>query len=153
MRTWGFIRPIGSLTYDAMRDEVIVNLPTGFPPPDPPPPPNERLLPFLTSAQQMLQTLDATNQGSTNVYAPNVTAHPLGGAIVGAVCDQFGRVWGHPGLYVVDGAFIPGFVGAVNPSLTIAALAERSVERIIAEDILGAYRAAPGRASVRRASP
>jgi cholesterol oxidase len=145
----GIHPPIGSLTYDAMRDAVIVSLPTGFPPPDPPPPPDERLLPFLMSARQMLQTLDDTNQGSTTVYAPNFTAHPLGGAVVGAVCDPFGRVRGHLGLYVVDGAFIPGFAGAVNPSLTIAALAERSVERIIAENILGAYRAPPGRASGR----
>lgn len=32
---------------------------------------------------------------------------------------------------------IPGYAGCVNPSLTIAALAERCVERIIAEDNIG----------------
>jgi len=38
----------------------------------------------------------------------------------------------HRGLYIVDGAFIPGSAGLVNPSLTIAALAERSLEHILA---------------------
>jgi choline dehydrogenase-like flavoprotein len=42
----------------------------------------------------------------------------------------------HRGLYIVDGSFIPGSTGIVNPSLTIAALAERSVEHILAKDIL-----------------
>jgi cholesterol oxidase len=36
----------------------------------------------------------------------------------------------------VDGAFISGSTGIVNPSLTIAALAERSLERILEKDIL-----------------
>jgi choline dehydrogenase-like flavoprotein len=40
------------------------------------------------------------------------------------VCDQWGEVFGHPGLHVVDGAAIPSSL-AVNPSLTILANAER----------------------------
>ncbi|MFF0489434.1 GMC oxidoreductase [Nocardia sp. NPDC004068] len=59
------------------------------------------------------------------------TAHPLGGAVVGKATDNYGRVIGHPGLYVVDGAAVPGSTGTVNPSLTIAALAERNVEAVI----------------------
>ncbi|GAB2700643.1 GMC oxidoreductase [Nocardia thraciensis] len=59
------------------------------------------------------------------------TAHPLGGAVLGRATDNYGRVHGHPGLYVVDGAAIPGSTGTVNPSLTITALAERNVEAII----------------------
>ncbi|KZM68607.1 GMC oxidoreductase [Nocardia terpenica] len=59
------------------------------------------------------------------------TAHPLGGAVLGRVTDNYGRVDGHPGLYVVDGAAIPGSTGTVNPSLTITALAERNIEAII----------------------
>lgn len=39
------------------------------------------------------------------------------------VVDLQGQVHGHPGLYVVDGSIVPGNPG-VNPSLTIAALAE-----------------------------
>ncbi|WP_228836694.1 GMC oxidoreductase [Nocardia brasiliensis] len=59
------------------------------------------------------------------------TAHPLGGAVLGRATDGYGRVHGHPGLYVMDGAAIPGSTGTVNPSLTIAALAERNIEAII----------------------
>ena len=59
------------------------------------------------------------------------TAHPLGGAVIGKATDAYGRVKGHPGLYVMDGALIPGSTGAVNPSLTISALAERNIEAIV----------------------
>jgi cholesterol oxidase len=125
----GYHPPIGSFTYDPIADDVIVN----FPPLEDP-----RLMPFLTSFQRLLDILNQSNQDdfqpATLLSTPTLTSHPLGGATVGAVCDQFGRVMDHPGLYVVDGAFIPGSAGLVNPALTIAALAERSVEHIIAED-------------------
>jgi cholesterol oxidase len=143
----GWHPPIGSLTYDPVADEVTVNFPIGEPGDEMPPTfpkANPRLRPFITSSLRMLNTLDASNQGEfhpfTLVYAPNSTAHPLGGAIVGTVCDQHGRVRHHPGLYVVDGAFIPGSSGAVNPSLTIAALAERNVEHLIDRDIMNSRR-------------
>ena len=67
--------------------------------------------------------------------APDVnttfTAHPLGGAVIGKASDAYGRVKGYTGLYVMDGAGIPGSTGTVNPSLTITALAERNIEAII----------------------
>ncbi|MFJ4208751.1 GMC oxidoreductase [Paenarthrobacter sp. NPDC089675] len=64
-----------------------------------------------------------------------ITVHPIGGAPAGrhpgeAVCDSYGEVFGYPGMYVVDGAAMPGPVGA-NPSLTIAAFAERACARIL----------------------
>ncbi|WP_225730813.1 MULTISPECIES: GMC oxidoreductase [unclassified Nocardia] len=59
------------------------------------------------------------------------TAHPLGGAVLGRATDNYGRVHGHPGLYVMDGAGIPGSTATANPSLTIAAIAERNIEAII----------------------
>ncbi|MCP1291305.1 GMC oxidoreductase [Chromobacterium sp. S0633] len=65
------------------------------------------------------------------VTGMNWTAHPLGGAVIGKATDAWGRVIGHPGLYVMDGALLPGSAGAVNPSLTISALAERNIEHII----------------------
>jgi len=63
-----------------------------------------------------------------------VTVHPLGGAPMGrhvaeAVCDAHGEVFGFPGLYVLDGSVMPGPVGA-NPSLTIAAFADRACDRL-----------------------
>jgi cholesterol oxidase len=64
-----------------------------------------------------------------------VTVHPLGGCPMGAgpntgVVDAWGEAFGHPGLYVVDGSAMPGPVGP-NPSLTIAAFADRAAERIL----------------------
>jgi cholesterol oxidase len=41
-----------------------------------------------------------------------------------SVVDHRGRVFGYDNLYVVDGAIVPRPLG-VNPSRTIAALAER----------------------------
>ncbi len=66
-----------------------------------------------------------------------ITVHPLGGAPMSrnateGVCDEYGEVFGHPGLYVVDGALLPGPVGA-NPSLTIAAVADRCSTRLLEE--------------------
>lgn len=72
---------------------------------------------------------------STSSVSVAVTAHPLGGAVLGQACDLYGRVYGYQGLYVVDGALIPGSAGSVNPAFTIAAIAERCMDRIIAEDI------------------
>ncbi len=68
---------------------------------------------------------------SPDIKGRDWTAHPLGGAVLGKVTDAYGRVKGHPGLYVMDGALIPGSAGAVNPSLTITALAERNMAAII----------------------
>ncbi|UUZ46459.1 GMC family oxidoreductase [Janibacter limosus] len=61
------------------------------------------------------------------------TAHPLGGAVIGEATDSYGRVKGHPGLYVMDGAAIPGSTGTANPSLTITAPAERNIAKVIAD--------------------
>jgi cholesterol oxidase len=64
----------------------------------------------------------------------SVTIHPLGGAVMAndprhGVVDPWGEVFGFPGLYVADGAAMPGPVG-VNPSFTIAAFADRVAEGI-----------------------
>lgn len=77
-----------------------------------------------------------------------ITPHPLGGCNMGVdpahgVVDHTGAVFGYPGLYVVDGATVPEAIG-INPSRTIAALAERSAE-FIAQDQTGRTRpAVPG---------
>ena len=65
------------------------------------------------------------------VFGIPLTAHFLGGAVVSAspdsgVVDAYHRVWGYPGLHVVDGAAVPANPG-VNPSLTITAMAERAM--------------------------
>ncbi|BCK55106.1 GMC oxidoreductase [Nocardia wallacei] len=70
----------------------------------------------------------------TNALFPS-TWHPLGGAGMGAVCDLNGRVLGQRGLYVLDGALLPGNAAACNPSMTIAAVAERALEHLVREDV------------------
>jgi cholesterol oxidase len=64
-----------------------------------------------------------------------ITVHPLGGCPMGAhpgegVVGTDGQVFNVPGLYVADGSVMPGPVGP-NPSLTIAALAERFADRMV----------------------
>ncbi|TAL22708.1 MAG: GMC family oxidoreductase [Aquabacterium sp.] len=71
---------------------------------------------------------------NTNEIA-NSTWHSLGGAVMDVVCDLEGRVKNQKGLYVLDGALIPGATCACNPSLTIAAIVERALDRIVANDI------------------
>lgn len=66
-----------------------------------------------------------------------LTAHPLGGCPLGedpttSVVDPVGRSWSYPGLSVVDGSVIPTAL-AVNPSLTIAALAERAAALLVSD--------------------
>ncbi len=70
-----------------------------------------------------------------------ITVHPIGGCGMGddattGVVDDTCRVFAgtegtgvHSGLYVCDGAALPGAVG-VNPLLTITAVAERAVEKL-----------------------
>jgi cholesterol oxidase len=99
---------------------------------------------FVKSLDLTFRLLDRKN--TTNTYNPQTTvvvgnsdggscAHPLGGAVIEEACDLYGRIIGYQGLYVVDGALIPGSTACANPALTIAAMAERCMERIIAEDM------------------
>lgn len=64
--------------------------------------------------------------------------HPLGTARIAAtpeqgVCDPQHRVWGHEGLYVMDGSSVPSSLGA-NPQVTIMAMATRAA-RLLANQL------------------
>jgi cholesterol oxidase len=66
-----------------------------------------------------------------------ITVHGLGGCPMATkdqegVIDTDGEVFHYPGLYVVDGAAMPGAVGP-NPSLTIAAFADHVADGIVSE--------------------
>jgi cholesterol oxidase len=59
------------------------------------------------------------------------TGHFIGGCPIGTspesgVIDPYQRLFGHPGLHVLDGSAISANLG-VNPSLTITAQAERAL--------------------------
>jgi len=65
-----------------------------------------------------------------------VTVHPMGGAAIAAsprhgVVGPDGQVFGCPGLYVADASIFPRPLGA-PPSMSIAALAELLMERMLA---------------------
>jgi cholesterol oxidase len=65
------------------------------------------------------------------VFDIPLTAHFLGGAPIGdgpgtGVVDPYHRMWGHPGISIVDGTAVSANLG-VNPALTITAQAERAV--------------------------
>ncbi|WP_405133884.1 GMC oxidoreductase [Nocardia sp. NBC_01388] len=111
--------------YDAARDTVGLSWPRGA-------------QDAVVGACRAVDHRIAERAGSIVDYTPigydanaAFTAHPLGGAVLGQATDANGRVIGHPGLYVMDGAAIPGSTATVNPSLTITALAERNIEAII----------------------
>jgi cholesterol oxidase len=96
--------------------------------------PNPRWLPVAHEAATVAAAeMDGQAMASTNeaVLGIPVTAHLIGGAVIGAssakgVIDPYHRVFGHAGLHVVDGAAVPANLGS-NPSLTITALAERAM--------------------------
>ena len=67
----------------------------------------------------------------SEVFDVPLTAHFLGGAPISdspehGVVDAYHRVWGHPGIHIVDGAAVSANLG-VNPALTITAQAERAM--------------------------
>ena len=72
---------------------------------------------------------------SWSIFRTLITPHPLGGCSMATspatgVVDHCGCVFNHPGLYVIDGSIIPRAIG-LNPSKTIAAIAERAAEEFL----------------------
>jgi cholesterol oxidase len=93
-----------------------------------------------------------------------ITGHFIGGCTIGdspdtGVVDPYQRVYGYPGLHVVDGSAISANLG-VNPSLTITAQAERAMafwpnrgEADPRPDLGSAYRRVAAVAPVRPVVP
>jgi cholesterol oxidase len=96
--------------------------------------PNPTFIPeAVAAARHAADIMGGEAFGSVNeaVLDVPVTAHILGGAVIGAdaahgVIDAYQRVFGHAGLHVADGSAISTNLG-VNPSLTIAAQTERAM--------------------------
>ncbi|MGZ3709993.1 MAG: GMC oxidoreductase, partial [Bdellovibrionota bacterium] len=93
----------------------------------------------LAAIQASLAKLNSATEGSvldisTTSSGNPYTYHPLGGAVLGKATDSYGRLHGYSNLYVVDSALIPGSAGCCNPAWTVAAIAERCMDRILAED-------------------
>jgi cholesterol oxidase len=82
--------------------------------------------------RRLAEKIDGVPGGNLGdlINAP-MTAHFIGGCAIGdspatGVIDPYHRVYGHPGLHIVDGSTISANLG-VNPSLTITAQAERAM--------------------------
>lgn len=98
--------------------------------------------PSIDAAKKLFDKINSANNtiyrsdlfGDTRKFENRFTYHPLGGLVLGKATDLYGRVKGYDRMYVTDGSLIPGVVG-VNPFVTITALAERNIERVIAEDV------------------
>jgi cholesterol oxidase len=95
--------------------------------------PNPTWIPLGNEAvRKMAAVLGGKPGGSVGEpFNRPLTAHFIGGCAIGesaetGVVDPFQRVFGHPGLHVVDGSAITANLG-VNPSLTITAQAERAM--------------------------
>lgn len=84
------------------------------------------------AAELMAEQIDGHAGGTVgDVFDIPMTAHFLGGCPIGdsaqnGVVDPYHRMYGHPGIHVVDGSAISANLG-VNPSLTITAQAERAM--------------------------
>ena len=95
--------------------------------------PNPTWIPAGNEAvRRMAEAMGGTAGGSIgDPFDRPLTAHFIGGCAIGdspetGVVDAWQRVYGHPGLHVVDGSAISANLG-VNPSLTITAQAERAM--------------------------
>jgi cholesterol oxidase len=121
---YGVSQGRGHFDYDSAKDDAVLRWPAGA---------DAALAERVRTRITRIAGAAAVKLDTTTV-APS-TWHPLGGAAMGTVCDLAGRVLGHCGLYVLDGALMPGNTAACNPSMTIAAVAERAMDEIIAEDV------------------
>lgn len=95
--------------------------------------PNPDQIPEATRAATLLSEEINGFAGSNigELMGTPLTAHFLGGCPIGdspdtGVIDPYHRLYGHPGISVVDGAAVSANLG-VNPSLTITAQAERAM--------------------------
>ncbi len=93
----------------------------------------------VTSARTVYDKINKVNGATYNrswfggkAVGDNATYHPLGGCPIGLATSDIGEVKGSPGMYVMDASLFPDSLIA-NPALSTAALAERNIERIIAQ--------------------
>ena len=96
--------------------------------------PNPTWIPVANKAvRKMAEVMGGGTPGGSigEPFNRPMTAHFIGGCTIGdspetGVIDPFHRVYGHPGLHIVDGSAISANLG-VNPSLTITAQSERAM--------------------------
>ncbi|ETK36202.1 GMC oxidoreductase [Microbispora sp. ATCC PTA-5024] len=119
-----------AFSWDAATGTVVLNWQTAW------------KQPSIAMAKTIFDRINATEGtiyrtdlfGVYKIWGDHLTYHPLGGAVLNKATDNYGRLTAYPGLYVIDASLIPGNT-TVNPFVTITALAERNIEKIIATDL------------------
>jgi len=128
---------------NSIRLRVRFRLPGGFPVMTTEQDPDNPIPTSIPAAWEVANWWAAKVGGVVQAAVPEAilsiptTAHLLGGAVIGGsaetgVVNSRHEVFGYLNLLVCDGAAIPANVG-VNPSLTIAALAERAMTYVDAK--------------------
>jgi cholesterol oxidase len=126
---------------------------------DPSQPPIPSFIPTANdAARAVARTIAGYPSSAINEALLDIpmTAHILGGACMGSdphdgVVDEYNRVFGYPGLWVVDGSSVPANLG-VNPSLTITAIAEHAMSAVPPKDPAAGLRPLPPQARAACAS-
>ena len=95
--------------------------------------PNPTWIPAANDiARRAAKKIDGDPGGTIgDILNKPMTAHFIGGCPIGdspdtGVVDPYQRLYGHPGLHVIDGSTVTANLG-VNPSLTITAQSERAI--------------------------
>jgi cholesterol oxidase len=109
----------GHFRYDASTDTVVLHWP---------PEASVRVYERFVSMMHELGEPTFINDRAVSLQQ---TAHPLGGVPLGLATDLDCRVHGYEHLYALDGSIVPGCSAATNPSVLIAALAQRGMDRLI----------------------
>ncbi|XVQ14699.1 GMC oxidoreductase [Spirillospora sp. CA-255316] len=122
---FGIVKAAGTWAYDASADDARLTWPSSG---------DAELQALIRERVDAIAREGGGTMVDTNAQEAS-TWHALGGVPMGGAVDRSGRVLGHRGLYVLDGARIPGSTGACNPSMTIAALAEHSMAAIVRQDV------------------
>ena len=93
----------------------------------------------VTSAHAVYDRVNKVNGATYNkswfggkTEGDNATYHPLGGCPIGLATNDIGEVKNYPGMFVMDASLFPDSLVA-NPALSTTAMAERNIERIIAQ--------------------
>lgn len=122
----------GQFSYNAATNRVELTWPTSG---------NDPAVSATIDFAERMNAVNGGNLGSPDglpFQLPDMlkdfTYHPLGGMVIEKACDFYGRVHGYRNMYVMDGSLLPGSCATANPSLTIAALAERNIETLLRED-------------------
>ncbi|HEY3698350.1 MAG TPA: GMC oxidoreductase [Spongiibacteraceae bacterium] len=111
---------LGTMSYDASSDTASIHWPL-----------DAQVQARAANQQSFLKMIAAGGGAPLTIGAKPTIWHPVGGMTMGFACSELGEVHGQQNMFVVDGSLMPGSTACANPSLTIAANAERIMDTLI----------------------